>query len=47
MRYEERSTPKTWHTCTDSNSVRANSSFTAMFLERSWGVVCASMGSGP
>ena len=44
MRYEGRSTPKTWHTRTNSNSVRASSRFKAMYLERSWGVVSASMG---
>ena len=44
MRYEGGSTPKTWHTHTNLNSVLASSSFKAMYLERSWGVVSASMG---
>ena len=44
MRYEEWGTPKTWHACTNSNSVRASPRFKAMYLERSWGVLSVSMG---
>ena len=47
MRYQERSIPETWQTCTNSNSVWASSGLKAMYLERSWGVVSASMGGGP
>ena len=40
-----RATSKKLHTATNSNSVRARSRFRAMYLERSWRVVNASMGT--